>query len=783
MISVLCASSRTISGKVLNHRTAASLLLTILLAALLATSFKIVPPVKAAYHIVPDEFPTIQDAIDNADFNVSDTIGVTSGNVYIENINITKPWKIIALGDSDPKKTTIDGYGISNVVTISANDILITGFTIRNSSDWGCGIYIKNASSGNVIFNNIISDNDLGIVLVSPPGENATQYCSRIVLHNNTIVNNTYTGISLLGDNHNITENTLEGNGAGIFGGTYNSWICNNNIVSNPLVYGPAIGLVGSNNTVENNRILNNQGVGIQLSGSFWTQPPNVVKGNVISNNSYGVKLSGTNNSIIMNNNISYSSVCEVFLVDSHNNIVFDNTIRGANRQVDGIRLSSSGNNTIKKNLIDTSFNCVSLNNSDGNIIIENSGATGKYGVSLFSSDSNNITANTLYYNEDSGIYLHLSDENQIHNNTIYRNKDGLLLDYSNWNQIQNNTISRNKNGLLLNYSNRNLISANDVYSNVRLGLILQFSENNTLIDNNLADNKYNFGVWGSSLSHFNHSIDISNMVDGRSIWYLRNQKDRVINSTSVGYLALINCTSITAQCLSLSKNFQGVLLASTSNSELEILNLRDNYYGVYMLWSDNNTLTRSSISNNKQEGYGEGYGIYLYWSVHNTLEENGIESNECAIFLESAVSNNITRNNIQYHEDTVAMELWVSRNNTIYLNNFYTSNIEFTPHFENNWNYSDIGNYWYDDVKGPINETYNIDYHPQQFPFKSALEGDFDYDGDVDIYDIVMIAPAYGSQPGDGNWDIFVDLNENWEIDIYDVVAAANNYGTKWSC
>jgi len=760
MFSVLYASSHTISGKVLNHRTAASLLLTILLAALLASSLKIVPPVKAA-HLVPGEFSTIQDAIDNADFNVSDTIAVASGYVYDEDINITKPWKIIAWPPANPNETTICGTGTSNVVTISANDTLITGFTIRNSSGWGCGIYIKNASSGNVISNNIISDNDLGIVLVTPPGENATQYCSRIVLHNNTIVNNTYTGISLLGDNHNITENTLEGNGAGIFGGTYNSWICNNNIVSNPLLYGPAIGLYGYNNTVENNRIFNNQGVGIELSGSFWTQPPNVVKGNVISNNSYGVKLSGTNNSIIMNNNISYSSVCEVFLVDSQNNVVFDNTIRGANRQVDGIRLSSSGNNTIKKNLIDTCLSCISLNNSDGNIITENDGATGEYGVSLVSSDSNNIAANKLFYNEDSGIYVHLSDGNQIHNNTIWRNKNGLLLDYS----------------------NRNLISANDIYSNVRLGLFLQFSEKNTLIDNSLVDNKYNFGVWGSSLSHFNHSIDTSNMVDGRSIWYLRNQKDRVINSSNIGYLALINCTSITAQCLSLSKNFQGVLLASTSNSELKILNFRDNYYGVCMLWSDNNTLTRSSISNNKQEGYGEGYGIYLYWSVHNTLEENGIESNECAILLESAVSNNITRNNIQYHEDTVAMELWVSQNNTIYLNNFYTSNIEFTPHFENNWNYSDIGNYWHDDVKGPINETYNIDYHPQQFPFKSALEGDFNYDGDVDIYDIVMIAQIYGSQPGDDNWNIFVDLTENWEIDIYDVVAAANNYGTKWSC
>jgi len=57
----------------------------------------------------------------------------------------------------------------------------------------------------------------------------------------------------------------------------------------------------------------------------------------------------------------------------------------------------------------------------------------------------------------------------------------------------------------------------------------------------------------------------------------------------------------------------------------------------------------------------------------------------------------------------------------------------------------------------------------------------DLDNDGAVKIYDVVLAAAAYGSRPGDGNWNPSADLIQDDVIDIYDIVVIANYYGEKW--
>ena len=58
------------------------------------------------------------------------------------------------------------------------------------------------------------------------------------------------------------------------------------------------------------------------------------------------------------------------------------------------------------------------------------------------------------------------------------------------------------------------------------------------------------------------------------------------------------------------------------------------------------------------------------------------------------------------------------------------------------------------------------------------TIEGDVNGDFTVDIYDVVLLARAFGSKPGDPNWDPNADVVVDNSIDIYDVVTVSRNFG-----
>ncbi|HUV98506.1 MAG TPA: hypothetical protein VMW14_03285, partial [Candidatus Paceibacterota bacterium] len=60
------------------------------------------------------------------------------------------------------------------------------------------------------------------------------------------------------------------------------------------------------------------------------------------------------------------------------------------------------------------------------------------------------------------------------------------------------------------------------------------------------------------------------------------------------------------------------------------------------------------------------------------------------------------------------------------------------------------------------------------------AHPGDFDADGDVDIFDIVRFAASYGSETGDFLYDPNLDVNCDGEVHIFDLVMIVPFYGYK---
>jgi hypothetical protein len=70
-----------------------------------------------------------------------------------------------------------------------------------------------------------------------------------------------------------------------------------------------------------------------------------------------------------------------------------------------------------------------------------------------------------------------------------------------------------------------------------------------------------------------------------------------------------------------------------------------------------------------------------------------------------------------------------------------------------------------------------NTDHCPLMNPWHQIL-GDIDFDGKVSLADLVLLANAYGSKPGDAKWNPNADVNDNGKVDLSDLVMMAQHYG-----
>jgi parallel beta-helix repeat protein len=303
-----------------------------------------------------------------------------------------------------------------------------------------------------------------------------------------------------------------------------------------------------------------------------------------------------------------------------------------------------------------------------------------------------NITGFTIQNSEFAwpyaGIYIWFFGGNNVSNNIVTNNYAGILLDSSSNNRIDGNNITNNQYGIYLSGSSGNSIVGNNITANTGFGIYL-LGSNNTLRSNSMADNKYNFMVVGGELYYFVNDVDVSNTVDCKPVYYLINQKNLVINSSTypnVGYLALINSTNITVEGLELKNNGQGILLAHTTNSIITKNTIINNSGGIWLEYSSSNSISGNNITNN-------GRGILLQ---HSFSDNNSI------------VGNNITNNDY-------GIELAPSSGNKFYHNNF-VNNIKqvYLPYsgYVDVWDdgYPSGGNYWSDyagvDIKGGSNQN-----------------------------------------------------------------------------
>ncbi|MCW5211457.1 right-handed parallel beta-helix repeat-containing protein [Desulfobulbus sp. TB] len=246
--------------------------------------------------IVPDEYPTIQTALDTAEVN--DQVIVNAG-VYKERIIIDKVvdligvgWPVIDGGGNDNNDATVFICYLDNKSAGKMHGFVVTG---GGSGIFGHGLQILNSSPE--VFNNKIRGNKhVGIGI-----HGHKRFTEKAKIHDNLIFDNA------IGVSH----------GLGTYGEIYENVIYNNKV--------SGIGVRGlSKPTLKRNTIYNNY-VGIGVREEAYPR----IEDNKIRNNTIGIALNPGSNAIyteqeskieIKNNAVYNNRQCGIFISSLHRN-------------------------------------------------------------------------------------------------------------------------------------------------------------------------------------------------------------------------------------------------------------------------------------------------------------------------------------------------------------------------------------------------------------------------------------------------------------------------------
>ncbi|WP_371804270.1 NosD domain-containing protein [Candidatus Lokiarchaeum ossiferum] len=530
---------------------------------------------------------------------------------------------------------------------------------------------------------------------------------ANVTLRNNTITGK-YGGIKMFAS-RNITlvgnECSENGNGLG-----FDFYLVENLTITQNTIKDTRYGIILQDATNVNftKNSLESDGFCLEDTSNIHLDKSNTNHGKPIwyLENNDSIQVNGEDNigQLILKNcsnslltNFSMQDIPYPIWMEKSSNITIHNV--NLTRSKTGIYVKNSNNSIISKvTCVNQSIGLHITESSKNNISEILFINTTLAGILLGDSDQNNfshinITASKVYpFSNPNGVSLWGSSHNIFNRSDITGWNYGMNFEYSDNNTITRCNISGNENGVTFEFAEDNHLKNNSIQCVKSYNLKLRYSPNMNLTENYLSGgrsaNIYCFLSDGLFLSNnqlnysgillvdsFNHNIDTSNKLNGKSIYYYENQANIIMSGNlDVGQILLVNCEDSIITNLEISEVSRPLSVYESKNITVSNNKYTENYFGLFIYRSteckiSDNIFTHNSIgifssgswkneiiSNNCSDN--ERTGIWLFESENQTLKNNELDN--CGINIEGYrnndniidTSNTINGKPIKYYED-----------------------------------------------------------------------------------------------------------------------------------
>lgn len=314
----------------------------------------------------PGNYSTIQSAINSA--NDGDQVFVYAG-IYVENIIVNK---MVNLYGEKRDTTIIDGNNVGDVIKIIYDNVIIKGFTIRNSGHDYDPDDILNLDSGfdiqsnNImILDNIILNNSIGISSKGSTSKKGLSIYDNIFLKNAKDGRKTHNAIDsyacylMYTDSSKIINNEFYDNDNGIkFSHSDFNEIIGNRIVNttNFGTINDAMCFKQSDFNIISDNYIQNTSIGINIYSLADLAEGNSIYNNTIKNVFCAVHMQYCTKNIV-NNNLFFKNKYSVYLNYSFNNFFHHNDfIHNTERAYDDMTNNWSNNAVDEGNFWDDYF-------------------------------------------------------------------------------------------------------------------------------------------------------------------------------------------------------------------------------------------------------------------------------------------------------------------------------------------------------------------------------------------------------------------------------------------